>query len=75
MRFLRNFVAAVLVVALVAGCVPAAWAASDPANLTSMKYCIDDLYDGFANGSVTVTAPSSLVKSKADCVMYWADSS
>ncbi len=75
MRFLRNFVAAVLVVALVAGSIPAVWAASAPANLTSMKYCIDDLYDGFANGSVTVTAPSSLVKSKADCVMYWADSS
>ena len=75
MRLFKNFIAVFLALTLVIGCAPFVTAVADLSNLTSLTYCLDDLYDGFANGSITVTAPSSLVKKNADCVMFWADAS
>jgi len=43
-------------------------------SLTGITYSLDNQTDGYANGTVTITANSSSV-SGSDCVMYWADSS
>lgn len=42
------------------------------AHLTSIEYDLDNDTDGFANGTVTVSADTSSVKGM-DCIMYWAD--